>query len=53
MNGELTGVALEIPAKVTVTFELKKGYSINWPRIVTEEFILGLEVRVLLMRQRA
>ena len=39
-DGELTGVALEIPAKVTVTFELKKGYSINWPRIVTEEFIM-------------
>jgi amidase len=39
-DGELTGVALEIPAKVTVTFEVKKGYAVQWPRIVSEEFIM-------------
>ena len=39
-DGELTGVALEIPAKVTVTFALKKEYPINWPRILTAEFIM-------------
>ena len=39
-NGELTGVALEIPAKVTVTFELKKEYRINWPRIVSQDAIM-------------
>ena len=39
-DGELTGVALEIPAKVTVTFELKKGYKINWPRVVSDDFIM-------------
>ena len=39
-DGELTGVALEIPAKVTVTFEIKSGYSINWPRIVSDDFIM-------------
>ena len=39
-DGELTGVALEIPAKVTVTFELKKGYAIQWPRIVREAFLM-------------
>ena len=36
----MTGVALEIPAKVTVTFEVKKGYVVQWPRIVSEEFIM-------------
>lgn len=39
-DGELTGVALEIPAIVTVTFELKKGYAIKWPRIVSDEFLM-------------
>ena len=39
-DGELTGVALEIPVKVTVTFELKKGYAINWPRIISPEYIM-------------
>ena len=39
-DGELTGVALEIPAKVTVTLDLKKGYSIGWPRIVSDDFIM-------------
>ena len=39
-DGELTGVALEIPAKMTVTFDLKKGYSIGWPRIVSDDFIM-------------
>ena len=40
-DGELTGVALEIPAKVTLTFELKKGYAIGWPRIVSDEYIMS------------
>lgn len=39
-DGELTGVALEIPARVTVTFALKKHYSIKWPRIISNEFIM-------------
>lgn len=39
-DGELTGVALEIPAKITVTFELKKGYPIKWPRIVSNDFLM-------------
>ncbi len=39
-DGEVTGVALEIPAKVTLTFELKKGYTIQWPRIVSEDFLM-------------
>ncbi len=39
-DGELTGVALEIPARVTVSFEVKKGYTINWPRIVSDDFVM-------------
>ena len=36
----MTGVALEIPAKVTVTFDLKKDYTVQWPRIISKEFIM-------------
>lgn len=32
-DGELTGVAAEMSARVTLRFELLKGRSINWPRI--------------------
>ena len=39
-DGELTGVALEIPARVTIEFELKKGLEIKWPRIVSDEYIM-------------
>jgi acetamidase/formamidase len=39
-DGELTGVALEIPAQVTVTFGLKKKYSIRWPRLISTEHIM-------------
>jgi acetamidase/formamidase len=39
-DGEVTGVGLEIPARVTVTFDLKKGYQINWPRIVSADFMM-------------
>ena len=39
-DGELTGVALEVPAKVIVSFDLKKDSKINWPRIVSDEFIM-------------
>ena len=39
-DGEITGVALEVPAKVTVTLDLKKGYSIQWPRIISEDFLM-------------
>lgn len=39
-DGEITGVALEIPAKVTLSFELKKGYAIQWPRILSDTFLM-------------
>ncbi|WP_110926705.1 acetamidase/formamidase family protein [Bacillus massiliglaciei] len=42
-DGELCGVALEITAKVTITFELIKGKEIRWPRIEspTEYMVVG------------
>jgi acetamidase/formamidase len=39
-DGELTGVALEIPARVTLSFEVKKGYAVKWPRIVSDDFLM-------------
>ncbi len=39
-EGELCGVALEIPTKVTVTFDLIKGKSIEWPRIESPQKIM-------------
>jgi len=39
-DGEITGVACEIPATVTVTFDLMKGKKIAWPRIVSEKYIM-------------
>ena len=39
-DGELTGVALEIPARVTVSFEVKRGYGVKWPRIVSSDFLM-------------
>ncbi|MGI8476429.1 MAG: acetamidase/formamidase family protein [Thermomicrobiales bacterium] len=38
-QGELCGVALEIAAKGTFTFDLIKGRSIEWPRIVAPDAI--------------
>jgi amidase len=39
-QGELCGVALEVSARVTVTFEVIKGREIAWPRIESEEHIM-------------
>ena len=39
-QGELCGVALEITAKVTVTFDLIKGKTIAWPRIESADEIM-------------
>ena len=39
-QGELCGVALEVSARVTVTFELVKNREIAWPRIESEEHIM-------------
>lgn len=39
-QGELCGVACEITAKATLTFEIIKGKSIEWPRIESPEKIM-------------
>lgn len=39
-DGEITGVACEMPAQVTATFGLIKGKRIAWPRIVSDQFIM-------------
>jgi amidase len=39
-EGEACGVALEISGKVTITFELKKGRAIKWPRIVSPDELM-------------
>jgi amidase len=39
-QGELCGVALEIDARGTFTFEVIKGKAIEWPRIESPDFIM-------------
>lgn len=39
-QGELCGVALEIPAKVTVVFDVIKGQAIEWPRVESDDAIM-------------
>jgi amidase len=39
-QGELCGVALEVSARVTVTFEVIKSREIHWPRIESGEHIM-------------
>jgi amidase len=39
-QGELCGVALEIPCRLTVVFGLAKGERIKWPRIVSEDALM-------------
>ena len=41
-DGELCGVAVEIPATVTLQIDLIKGWSIPGVRIETEDFIMSL-----------
>jgi len=39
-QGELCGVALEIPCKVTLTFKIIKKKTIQWPRIESDRAIM-------------
>ncbi len=40
-DGEITGVAAEVPARVTVRFRLLKGGApLAWPRIVSDEHLM-------------
>jgi len=45
-NGELTGVAAEMSANVTLRFSLRKRYAINWPRIESDEYLMAGHARV-------
>ncbi|MCC6579904.1 MAG: acetamidase/formamidase family protein [Phycisphaeraceae bacterium] len=40
-DGELTGVACELAAKVTLSFQVIKGKTIGGPRIVSEECLMA------------
>ncbi|QDU59360.1 Acetamidase/Formamidase family protein [Planctomycetes bacterium Pan216] len=39
-DGEITGVAAEMSARVTVTFSLLKERRIRWPRIETSDYLM-------------
>ena len=39
-QGEVCGVALEIPCRLSVVFEVIKGRRIEWPRIISDEAIM-------------
>jgi len=41
-DGELTGVAAEMPASVEISFELRKKKSIQWPRIETSDYLMSV-----------
>jgi acetamidase/formamidase len=39
-DGEVCGVAIEVDALVTLKFELRKGWTISWPRIESPDEIM-------------
>jgi len=39
-DGEVSGVAAEIPARVTLTVEVVKDYPLQWPRFIDPDFIM-------------
>jgi acetamidase/formamidase len=41
-DGELCGVAVEIPSTTTVQVDLIKGWPIAWPRLENERFIMSI-----------
>ena len=41
-DGELCGVALEVPCQVRFTVDLVKGWHIRWPRLEDEEHIMTI-----------
>lgn len=41
-DGELCGVAVEIPATVTIQVDLIKNWHINWPRLENENAIMAI-----------
>jgi amidase len=41
-DGEVCGVAVEYPTTTTIRVDLIKGWSIEWPRLEKEEFIMAI-----------
>jgi acetamidase/formamidase len=41
-DGEISGTAIEMPAKTKIRIDLLKGKSINWPRIETEDEVISV-----------
>lgn len=41
-DGELCGVAMEMPATVTLQLDLIKGHTIAWPRLETEHLLMTI-----------
>lgn len=41
-DGECCGVAVEIPTRTTIRVDLIKGWTIAWPRLEREDFIMAI-----------
>ena len=41
-DGELCGVAIEFPTTTTITVDLVKEWTLNWPRLENDEFIMSI-----------
>ena len=41
-EGEISGVAVEMPSEVTLKVDLMKNKAIDWPRIENDEYIMGV-----------
>ncbi len=41
-DGELGGVAIEFATTTTMTLDLVKGWTLNWPRLENEAFIMSI-----------
>jgi acetamidase/formamidase len=41
-DGELCGVAIEFPTETTITIDLVKGWTIQWPRIENKDIIMSV-----------
>ena len=41
-DGELCGVAIEFPTITTLTLDLVKGWTLSWPRLENQDFIMSI-----------
>jgi acetamidase/formamidase len=41
-DGELCGVAIEFPTTTTMMLDLVKGWTLNWPRLENDQFIMSV-----------